>query len=119
MPELTRLRRSIRGSSDWYGDLEALLDAVDKVYEDLEITERDLSNSNSLEEETAKPLVLEHSEALVRTILSNGGTSLRFVLNVLVEAQGFEFVSSTLADFQPDEESKSNDSLGDLDNHPF
>jgi hypothetical protein len=124
MSDLTRLRRYIRGlSGDWFGDLEQVLDATDQLREELEITERDLSNYNSLDDDTAKVIVQENAERLVKTIGGLGGLYPHTILSWLVESWGSTGMN-TLTDAYERLKAEqkileSDDSLGDLDDHPF
>jgi len=124
MPELTRLRRNIRGSSgNYFEDLEHLLDAVDQCHEDCEIIERDLSNYNSLDEDTAKVMVQENAERLIKTIGGLGGFYPHTILSWLTEAWGATGMDTLVDAYERlRAEQKilaSDDSLGDLDDHPF
>lgn len=124
MDSLTRLRRDIRGSSDgWIGDLEKLIDALDQCYEDCQVVERDLSNYNSLDEDTVSVIVQENAERLVKTIGMLGGLYPHNILRWLVSSWGtigMNILEEAFSRLQAEQKAQQDDEgLGELDDHPF
>jgi hypothetical protein len=124
MPELTRLRRTLRDLSESPAcDLQALLDTIDQFYESLAITERDLSNYNSLTEEAIQSDLDTHSLEILKTIIPY--IEVRPILEALLHEHTFEYIEAMLTLIKQESENRMQEayeidnSLGDLDDHPF
>lgn len=119
MQDLTRFRRYIRSNYSDNHAIHVLVDAIDQVYENLQTAERDLSNYNCLDSNAIQAYVNTSILDLVRAIVSIGNyEDVYTILKALVDFHGFSDIKTALNSCEP-VPAKTEDSLGNLDDHPF
>jgi hypothetical protein len=120
MRELTRLRRNLRDLTESPAcDLQALLDATDQFYEDLEIVERDLSSYNSLTEEMIQANLDQHTLSILKAMIPFMES--RPILDALLTEHTFEYIEAqiTLAKQDTEKRIKEMQEWQKVADHPF
>lgn len=122
--ELNRLKRAIgyfHQSEDIYGDTKLLLDAIDMGHEEFETHEQSLASEYG---ELDRSLLLvsfnKVTAQLAAMLCDLEGYGTYEVLEVVLKRLGADTVIQEAKKYQEKHEhSYGDDSLGDLDDHPF
>ena len=121
--ELTRLRRFLRESTtvSSYADMQALLDMIDSVYEEAQDYKDHMQGGVHPDESFIGRTVTEQAKSLVIGLANLEAMGVYGVLSALIEAYGYNVVSSAFEDCKKAQEAMIDleNPFADLEDHPF